>query len=590
MRLKLIITFILLIVLVLLGRVYYLSISKNDHFEELALNNYVKRFYSVSPRGAILDRNGEYFAINKIGFSININPHLRGVKDFKEVEKISKRIVKYFPKLKYKKLIKRYKQLDSSYKHDMIKLVDYIPYDNFFKYYTIFNSDENIEIKSATKREYIYKDVAAHIIGYVGKTSKKDIKNDINSKYFFQSGRTGIEKYYDKTLRGTIGYEDIKVDSLYKKVKVLKTVESQSNDIQLTIDIKLQQFIHNLAKDKAGAIVVMDVNNGEILAAGSFPEFDNNIFVNGVSHKNWKIIQEDFNHPFTNKLTNGLYPPGSVMKMGVAISFLENKVSPGFNVYCAGELQLGKRKFRCWSEKGHKKTNFTKAIRESCDVFFYEGSLKVGINNIHKTLDRFGIGKKTGIDLPNESKGINPNKDWKKEYRDAPWYVGETLVASIGQGFINVTPLQIARYTGAMATNKLQVPHLLKDDKLIQTTDANITRRDLKIIQKGMYEVSNKPRGTATRHIKSKIIVAAKTGTAQVVGIPQSEKKRMKEHELEYFKRSQAWLTTYAPYKNPKYVITILVEHGGHGGSAAGPMAGKIYNKLIELGYIKDKK
>ncbi|MEA2049918.1 MAG: penicillin-binding protein 2 [Campylobacterota bacterium] len=590
MRLKLVISFIVLIVLLLLSRVYYLSISLNDHYEELSKENYIKRFFNVAPRGSIIDRNGNYLAINKVGFAITVKPHLRSVKEFKEVEEIAKLVVKYFPKFKYKKLLKRYKQLDSPYRHKMVKLVEYISYDEFFKHYTVFNSKENIEIQSTTKREYLYKDVAAHIIGYVGKTPKSYIKKDPQSKYFEQSGRTGLEKYYDKILRGSVGYQDIQVNSIYEKVKVLKELKPTSQDIKLTIDIKLQEYIHNLFKNKAGAVVVMDVNNGEILAAGSFPEFDNNIFVNGVSHKDWKMIQEDFNHPFTNKLINGLYPPGSVMKMGVAISFLEHKIKPNFSVYCTGELQLGKRKFRCWKHKGHKNTNFIKAIRESCDDFFYKGSLEVGINNIHKTLDRFGIGKKTGIDLPNESRGINPNKEWKQKNRNAPWYVGETLVASIGQGFINVTPMQIARYTGAMAVNKLQIPHLLKDNNLVETKDAKIKKRDLKIVQKGMYHVSNVFGGTAKNYIKSKVVVAAKTGTAQVVGIPQSEKKRMKEHELEYFQRSQAWLTTYAPYKNPKYVVTILVEHGGHGGSAAGPMAGKIYDKLIELGYIKGKK
>jgi penicillin-binding protein 2 len=251
-------------------------------------------------------------------------------------------------------------------------------------------------------------------------------------------------------------------------------------------------------------------------------------------------------------------------------------------------MQLGERKFRCWNNKGHHRTGFIKAMRESCDDFFYKGSLKVGINNIHKTLDRLGIGHKTGIDLPSEFVGINPDKQWKRKVQNLPWYMGETLVASIGQGFINVTPMQIARYTGSMATNKLQRPHLLKDDSLIESVDTNISQRDLRIIQKGMYEVSNKPAGTAVHHIRSKLTVAAKTGTAQVVGIPQSEKVRMKEHELEYFQRSQAWLTTYAPYENPQYVITVLVEHGGHGGSAAGPMTGKIYDKLLELGYINE--
>ncbi|MEA3513078.1 MAG: penicillin-binding protein 2 [Campylobacterota bacterium] len=589
MRLKFIIGFIIFITILLLGRVYYLSVLSNEHFEALSKENYIKRFYTTASRGSILDRNGKYLAINKVGFSINLKPHLRSKKKFKSVEDAAKLIVKYFPEYRYEKLLKKYKQLDSPYRHNPIKIVDYIAYDDFFKFYTIFNSNENIEIQSSTLREYLYKDVAAHILGYMGRTTKKDIEKDNNSRYFAQSGRTGIEKYYDKRLRGNLGYQDIQVNSLYEKIKILDEVKPIKEDIQLTIDIELQKYIHEIFGKKAGAVIVMDIHNGELLAAGSFPEFDNNLFVNGISHKNWKIIQEDFNHPFTNKLINGKYPPGSVMKMGIAVSFLENKVSPKFSVYCNGEMQLGNRKFRCWNDKGHKYTGFIKALRESCDDFFYKGSLKVGINNIHKTLDRFGIGKTTGIDLPSESKGLNPDKAWKKRVRKLPWFVGETLVASIGQGFISVTPMQIARYTGAMATNKLQRPHLLKDDSLIESMDTNISKRDLKIVQKGMYHVANKPMGTAVHHIRSKTVVAAKTGTAQVVGIPQEEKKRMKEHELEYFQRSQAWLTTYAPYKNPKYVVTVLVEHGGHGGSAAGPMVGKIFDKLIDLGYINEK-
>jgi len=587
MRLKLIIGFIFIIVTILLGRVYYLSVHSNRYYEKLSKKNYIKRFYTTASRGSILDRNGKYLAINKVGFSINVEPHLRSSEKFKEVEEVSRLIVKYFPNFKYQELLKKYKQLDSPYRHKLIKLVDYVPYNDFFKYYTLFNSNDNVEIEQAILRKYLYKDVAAHILGYMGKTTKKDIQKDPKSKYFEQTGRSGIEKYYDKVLRGEIGYQDVEVNSLYKKIKILKEVTSTKRDIQLTIDIELQQYIHTLFGKKAGAVVVMNVNNGEVLAAGSFPEFDNNLFVNGISYEKWKKIREDLNHPFTNKLINGVYPPGSIIKMGTALAFLANGISPNYHTYCTGEMQLGNRKFRCWKKKGHHRTGFIKAIRESCDDFFYKGSLKVGINNIHTTLDRFGIGKKTGIDLPSEFRGINPDKRWKKKAQNLPWYVGETLVSSIGQGFINVTPMQIVRYTGAIATNKLQRPHLLKDNSLIQSSDVNITKRDLHIVQKGMYEVANKSHGTAVSHIKSKIIVAAKTGTAQVVGIPQSEKKRMKEYELTYFKRSQAWLTTYAPYKNPQYAVTILVEHGGHGGSAAGPMVGKIYDKLIELGYIQ---
>jgi len=589
MRLKGIIYFIVAICILLLIRVYFLSIKSNTYYEELAVQNYNKKIYTTAPRGSIIDRNGVYLAINKIGFAITLKPHMRKHKHIKDLKNSLKLIEQYFPMYTYEKLFKKYKKKDSVYQHKYIKVVDYIPYDDFFKYYSIFNSKENIEIQSAVKRFYPYKDVAAHILGYTGRVNAKDIKVDKNNKYYSIKGKSGLERYYNDKLKGTLGVKTVKVNAVYKVIEVLDETKPKSQDIHTTIDIRLQEYVHKIFDKKAGAVVVMDVNNGELLAASSFPEFDNNIFVSGISHKAWNKIITDFNHPFTNKLVNGKYPPGSVMKMGIAVSFLENKISPYFSVDCNASLIVGNRNFRCWKQKGHKRTGFVKAIRESCDDFFYKGSLKVGINNIANALDRFGIGHKTGVDQPNESVGINPNKQWKREKLKQPWYVGETIVSSIGQGFILVTPMQIARYTASLATNKLPRPHLLNDDSLIKNTDVNVSKRDLKIIRKGMYEVANKYRGTAVNYIKSKrkIIIAAKTGTAQVVGIPQEEKKRMKEHELKYFNRSHAWLTTYAPYKNPQYVVTVLVEHGGHGGSAAGAMVGKIYDKLYDLGYIK---
>ena len=592
MRIKFIIYFIVAISLLLLGRVYFLSIKSNSYYEQLSKQNYIKRIYTTSVRGSIKDRNGKYLAVNHLGFSISIKPHLRNKKNIKEVEALCLKIQKYFPKYDYKKLLKKYKQIDSPYKHTFVKVVDWIAYDDFFKFYTLLNTNKNIKIETSSKRFYPYGYVAGHVIGYVSKTNKKDIKKDKNTKYYNIKGKSGLERFYDKQLRGTLGYRDVQVNSLYKETKLLKEVlPSKHNDITTTLDIDLQQYITKLMDKKAGAVIVMDVKNGEILAGGSFPEFDNNLFIGGISNKEWHKIITDFNHPFTNKLTRALYPPGSVIKMGVALSFMEHeKKHRNFEVYCTGSLIVGKRNFRCWKKKGHKKTGFTKAIRESCDNFFYEGSLQVGINNISKTLDKFGIGHKSGIDLIGEKAGVNPNKAWKKAKYHQPWYVGETIVSSIGQGFILVTPLQIARYTAALATSSLPSPHLLKDDKLIFNKELNITKKDLKLVQKGMYEVANKAGGTAVRYIKSKIIIAAKTGTAQVVGIPQSEKKRMKEYELSYFKRSQAWLTTYAPYKNPQYVVSVVIEHGGHGGSAAGGIISKIYDKMLKLGYISQKK
>lgn len=333
----------------------------------------------------------------------------------------------------------------------------------------------------------------------------------------------------------------------------------------------------------------MDARNGELLAAGSYPEFDNNIFVDGISVKDWDKMRNDFNHPFTNKLINGKYPPGSVIKMGIALSFLENGLKPDFEVFDNGFIKVGRRKFRCWKSGGHGKVGFRKAIRESCDDFFYKGSLEIGINKISKTLKKLGIGVETGIELPNEFYATNPNKEWKQGRYKQPWYIGDTINASIGQGYMSVTPMQIARYTAFIATGKLSKPHFAKEN-YEKPKKIDFKSSYLKIVRQGMYDVVNHPKGTARNYINTKIKIAGKTGTAQVISIPQAEKVRMKEHELEYYHRSHAWLTTYGPFKNPRYVVTVLVEHGGHGGNAAGGAVSKIFNKLIELGYIKADK
>jgi len=587
-RLKFIIIFVIITVIVLLSRVYFLSIKSNTYYEELSRQNYIKRIYEAPSRGLIKDRNGVALALNNLGFSINVKPHLRSYKNRAQLEELCKIISLHFPEFSVEKLLKKYKKLDSAYKHDYVKLVDYIAYEEFFSKYTLFNSLDNVKVESAIKRHYPYKAVGSHVIGYVGKASKLDIKNNTISKYSGIIGKNGLERFYNNKLQGQVGFRDVKVNALNKEVEILQEKEpSVDNNLKTTIDIRLQQYINKIFDKKSGAVIIMDANNGEMLASASFPEYDNNIFVSGISKDEWDIIRNDFNHPFTNKIVNGLYPPGSVIKMGVALAFLENGLKENYSVYDSGEITLGKRKFRCWKEKGHKRTNFNKAIRESCDDFFYKGSLSIGINKISQTLSKFGFGQKTGVDQVNEFMGVNPNKTWKRSKYNMPWYVGETVISSIGQGFTLVTPMQIARYTAFLATGKLPTPHF-SSFNYKEPQPVDVKPKHLKKMQKAMYEVANHPKGTLRNYIKGiKVKIAAKTGTAQVVGIPQSEKKRMKEHELEYYHRSHAWVTTYAPYKNPKYVVTIMVEHGGHGGSAAGKMIKKIYGKLQELKYIQ---
>ncbi|WP_157351820.1 penicillin-binding protein 2 [Aliarcobacter butzleri] len=585
-RLNIVYIIILAIAFTLLSRVYFLSIKSNTYYDELSKNNYIKRLYKVPVRGIIEDRNGEPLALNKIGFSISIKPHLRSLKYQEKLESIVDVIVKHFPQYDKNKLLKEYKRNDSAYNHEFIEIIDFIPYEEFFPKYTILASNEDLKIEPSSKRFYPYNETAAHIIGYVGKASKLEILNNEIAVHSGIVGKNGLEKFYNSKLQGELGYKDVKVNALNQEIEVLEEKDaSTNNNIEISIDIKLQRYLQELFDGKSGSIVVMDARNGEIIAAASFPEYDSNIFARGISQNEWNQMRNDFNHPFTNKIINGLYPPGSVIKMGVALSFLENGIPENFTVNCSGSLPIGNRNFRCWKTTGHGNINFRSAIAESCDDFFYKGSLKLGINKISHTLDKLGFGQLTGIDQINEFMGVNPNKEWKEKKFNKPWYVGETVITSIGQGNMLTTPLQIARYTAFIATGKLPKPHLYKAN-YEEPKELDIPEKHIDLMRKGMYDVSYGDRGTARRYITSKVPIASKTGTAQVVSIPQSEKVRMKESELEYFQRSHAWITTYGPFKNPKYVVTVVQEHGGGGGSATGGVASKIFDKLYELGYI----
>ncbi len=595
MKIKIALVLFFSIWIVLLAKVYYISIKSNVYYDGLAKQNAIKTEELAPLRGSISDINGKPLAVNKLGFSIGISPGFSSKKNINKLEKELQFLKSLFPLIKIDKLKKSYLKQDSPYAHQFVRVVDFMSYNKIIKEFTKLSLDKNLQIKISSQRYYPNGDLASHLIGYVGKSNLKEMEKDNISKLTEYIGKTGIEKYYNKVLEGEKGIKKVKVTAFNKEIETISKKLPSSKNIKLTIDVRLQKYVSELFKDKSGSIVVMNAKNGKILAAGSFPEYDLNNFVSGISEKQWKTLSNDFNHPFTNKLTKGLYPPGSTIKMGVALAFLRSGlITSKTTFFDSGSIELGKRKFRCWKKNGHGYVNMEKAIRESCDVYFYDGALRVGIEKISPTLHDLGFGQKTGIDLPNEFIGTVPGKKWKMNKYNQPWYRGETLITAIGQGYFLVTPIQIARYTALLATGYGVTPHFISSVNKIKAIfgkDRNIfTKKDkfnLRRIRKYMYEVTHALHGTATGHIHTKVQIAGKTGTAQVVGIPQGEKKRMKENELKYFKRSHAWLTTYGPYKNPQYVVTAIVEHGGHGGSAAGEIISKIYDKLLELGYIK---
>jgi len=594
MKIKLILFIFISTWLALLVRVFMLSVESNTYYEKLSYDNTVKTEQIPPVRGEILDINNKPIAINELGFKVQLAPHLTLKKNQHIFDEELDTLLELLPNLSREKMLKNYKKADSYYNHNFIDIVDFVSYEEIMPVYSILNLRENINIVSSPKRFYPYNEVAAHSIGYVSRANKSDIKDDKLQELIGYTGKSGIEKFYNAYLQGEAGKREIKVNANNQEIEELSSEPAVENrKLTLNIDIELQKYISSLFVKKSGAVIVMGVD-GSILSASSFPEYDLNTFVTGISHEEWDRLSNSLEKPFTNKLVHGLYPPGSVIKTGLGLIYITApEIGANWGVYCTSSMPLGKRVFRCWKKDGHGNTGITKAIRESCDDYFYKGSIQLGIKDMSEGLIRYGLGRKTGVDLPNEFIGTVPSREWKRKKYNKAWYIGETVNTSIGQGDFLTTPMQMAQFTALMATAKLPKPHFAKmiGDQEVNPEFEEVLNEDelkkLPIVQKAMYEVCNYPSGTATGYLSSKIKIAGKTGTAQVVGILQDIKERELEHEMEYYTRSHAWFATYGPYDDPQYVVLVMVEHGGHGGAAAGKIVSDIYNKLLEMGYIK---
>ncbi len=595
MRYKFIILVFIVFWGVMITRLYHVSIKSNFYYEGLAKDNIERKQFLKPVRGEINDINGNLLAMNRIGFSLLIAPHLKAKSD--RLSAVIDTLVETFPDLNKTVMLKVYKKHNSPYNHNYIKVVDFIHYAAMMGAYPKLSLVENLKIEAETKRYYPYGKISAHIVGYIGRSNRKENKKDPVVDEVGKVGKSGLERHYNHVLQGELGYEVSKVTATNKAIEVLEKEDPKDNkNLRLNIDIDLQKMIYERFGEQTGVAIVMRTN-GEVLSAVSYPSYDPNMFVGGISTKDWKALQNDLAHPFTNKFIHGTYPPGSAIKMSMALAF--EKAKPGIllnSEYCNGHITIGKssHKFRCWKKYGHGTVHLRKAIRESCDVYFYNKSLAVGINAMAKNLRAFGYGVKTGVDLPREYSGIMPDQAWKKKRFNKSWYRGETVIAAIGQGYDLVTPLQVARNTGMLATSYLATPHIARevDHKIIvpELKHIALSPQSLNEIRKGMYDVCNTRGGTAFKTMsKLPITIAGKTGTSQVTSIPQSTVHRLKEHELAYFHRSHAWITTYAPYDDPQYIVTVLVEHGGHGGSTSGPIAADIYKWLFSHGYFHQK-
>ena len=474
-----------------------------------------------------------------------------------------------------------------------------------------------IRIKIEPIRNYTHKNFASHVLGYLGEVSKSELKISKFSRYELGDmvGKNGLEKIYESQLRGKKGFKEVEVDVSGRELKVLRKFSPKTgNSLVLTLDSRVQSKLETLMDEVLrensveGSAVVMKVQSGEIIAMVSKPSFDPNSFATGISTKQWSGLVLDEKNPLQNRTIDGQYPPASTYKVVTAYAALAEKIiKPETTIFCPGHFRLGKRDYRCWKKRGHGDMNLHDALVQSCDVYFYTLGHRLGINNLAKYATKLGLGELTGIVLKGEKSGLVPSKQWKKKFKNEPWYPGETISASIGQGYNLVTPLQSARMISTIASGGLLVrPYLVKriegyDGRLIQEFSPEVIKKIkiepevLRNIKEGLRGVVHEAHGTGRRARLKNVIVAGKTGTAQVVAMKDSEEIDPEE-ETPYSHRDHAWFVAFAPYENPEVAVSVIIEHGGHGGATAAPIAGGILktyfshyppSKTIELD--KDK-
>ena len=576
-----------LLLMVIIARLYYLQVYQADRYKTLADENRISTRLLVPPRGIIFDRNGVTIASNQQNFQVLIvaeqAPNVQETLDaFKKIMPLSEA-----EEERIKKDLKRNRSFVP------IKIRDNLSWEEVSRIQLNAPDLPGIVIDEGLTRYYPFGAGMAHILGYVSSVSDKDVKDDpLLEVPGFKIGKSGIEKYLEKALRGESGNLKLEVNAYGRIMKEIERVDGiPGKDVQLTIDSRLQQKAFELFGEESGAAVLLDVHTGEILAFVSAPSFDPNMMTQGLSTEDWNALLHNERNPLTDKAISGQYSPGSTFKMIVALAALEaGVIKPETRTYCAGKMFLGNHAFHCWKKEGHGHLNVVEALQHSCDIFFYETAQKLGIEKIADMARRFGLGSKINIGLENEKAGLIPDKEWKLRRFGEPWQVGESLISGIGQGYILTTPLQLATMTARLVNGGYEIkPTFLKvsDGEKSKIRKIDVSPTNLELIKEGMYAVVNKPGGTAWRsqfdyHGQR---MGGKTGTTQVRRITMKERREgiKKESELPWRLRNHALFVGYAPHDNPKYAVAVLVEHGGGGSSVAAPLAGKILREAVML-------
>lgn len=566
-------------------RLWFLQVQLTGQFTREAEQNRVKTLYIAAPRGDILDRNGAKIVTTRPFFNI-----VWAREDTPDADLVLDNISRFLH-LEKSYFLDRIRQSVDSPRHIPVTLFEGIDWATLARVESHQLDLPGIRVVARPMRHFLSPTSASHLLGYLGEISKKELKQKKSQEYRLGDliGKSGIEKAYESYLRGEHGIQYLEVDARgYQKRKLKKKRPLPGHDIVLTLDNGLQLAAEEAMGEMAGAVVALEPTSGRILAMVSTPTLDLNQMSGKIPQDYWNQLLNNEKKPLLNKPIQGIYPPGSVYKIvGAAAILAEQIFTPDTEVFCPGFLSFGGNRYGCWKKEGHGMVNLKKAIAESCDVYFYQAGLKLGVDRLAQYAQAFGFGQETGIELAHEKTGVNPNKKWKQQHRHNPWFPGETLPVAIGQGFVAVTPLQIARMTMAVANGgtlyrpqyieKIITPdnHLLKSFAPdVQGELPALVKKDLSLIRTGLEEVVNGPHGTARAVRLPGITVAGKTGTAQVTSLARH--KGMNAQDIPYEERDHAWFTAYAPANRPQIVVTVLVEHGGHGGATAGPVARKV--------------
>ena len=567
---------------VLGARMVKLQVEEAESFQLLAEENRINLRLLPPARGQIFDRTGKLIAGNTSNYSV-----VMVKEDAGDVEETLARLQELIT-IDPDDLERARRELDRRSHFVPVTITDRLTWDELSRVAVNAPALPGITPEVGLSRHYPRGQDFAHVVGYVGPVSDYDLGKIENPDPLlqiprFQIGKTGVESKLEADLRGSAGAKQIEINASGRVMReVGRRPPTSGGDLQLTVDADLQRFATHRLEGESASAVVMDVTNGDVLCAVSAPSFDPNLFVRGISGPDYRVLTEDDHRPLATKTVQGAYPPGSTFKMLVALAGLEaGVIGPGNTAYCPGYLQLGNRRFHCWKRGGHGNVDLRESLEQSCDVYYYELAQKVGIDAIAAMARRFGMGEEFDLPLSAVRSGIMPDKAWKQESYGQSWRVGDSLNASIGQGYVLSTPMQLAVMSARLATGLRVMPRLVRargglpdPDPVFEPLD--VSAQSLRLVRDGMDAVVNGRRGTAGRsRITGEFDMAGKTGTSQVRNITAEERARgvTKNEQLPWNRRDHALFVAFAPYDAPRYAISLIVEHGGGGSSAAAPPA-----------------